>query len=97
MRADDIRLLFDYSYAATQRILDTAEQLDDGTFTDTPPLQGLPSARDILVHILDAEQGWRYRLTRDVRESEPDLDPAAYPTIAVFADAWHTNEREMRE
>lgn len=97
MRADDIRLLFDYSYAATQRILAAAARLEDDVFAATPPIGGSPSVRDMLVHVLDAEQSWRRRLQRDEYIPEPDLDPNDYPTVGAFADAWRVNEQEMRD
>lgn len=97
MRAEEIRLLFDYSYSATQRVLAAAARLDDDAFTATPPIAGSPDLRAILVHMLDAEQSWRQTLKRGEHIAEPDLDPAAFPTIAALADAWCADEQEMND
>ncbi len=67
MQADQIRLLFDYSYAATGRILDAASRLTTEEFTAPPPLHGAVSLRHTLVHTLWAEQAWREGL----RPAEP--------------------------
>lgn len=97
MRADDIRLLFDYSYSATRRVLDAADRLDGDAFTAVPPIGGCPSPRAVLVHMLDAEQSWRRTLRRGAHIPEPDLDPNSFPTVAALADAWHADEQEMRD
>ncbi len=97
MRADDIRLVFDYSYSATHRVLAAAGRLDADAFSTPPSIDGSPSLRAVLVHMLDAEQSWRRTLKRGAHVPEPDLDPAAYPTAAALADAWRGDEQEMRD
>ncbi len=104
MRADDIRLMFDYSYAATARVLDAASRLGIDEFIATPPLRGAPSLRHTLVHTLDAERGWReiLRMGRcDVAEAiraweAEELDPEAFPDVATLAQAWRADEAQMR-
>ncbi len=96
MQADQIRLLFDYSYAATGRILDAASRLTTEEFTAPPPLRGAVSLRHTLVHILDAEQSWREGLrTRGANEAT-ELAPEAFPDVATLARAWHADEAKMR-
>lgn len=95
MQADDIRLLFDYSYAATARILAAAGQLGGDEFISPPPLRGAPSLRDILVHTLDAEQGWRETLQTGP-SAAPELDPEDFPDVATLARAWQADEATMR-
>lgn len=97
MRADEIRLLFDYSYSATRRVLAAAGLLDDSAFTATPPIADCPDLRTVLVHMLDAEQSWRRTLKRGAHISEPDLDPATFPTVAALADAWRADEQETND
>ena len=96
VQADDLRLLFDYSYAATGRILDAASRLTTEEFTTPPPLQGSVSLRHTLVHTLWAEQAWREGLrTRGADEVE-EFAPEAFPDVATLAQAWHADEAKMR-
>ncbi|MEJ7763503.1 MAG: DinB family protein [Thermomicrobiales bacterium] len=97
MRADDLRLLFDYSYAATGRVLDAAGRLEPGEFTGPPPLRGAMSLQDILVHTLGAERGWREFLRTGVDDEATGLDPAAFPGVPVLTRAWREDEARMRE
>ncbi len=97
MRADDIRLLFDYSYGATGRILSAAGRLTSEEFTWVPPIGGGASVRDILVHTLDAEWGWRSHLSHDGSDGSPELIPADFPDIPTLAAAWSADEVMMRE
>lgn len=96
MQADDIRLLFDYSYAATGRILDAASQLTTEEFTTPPPLHGAESLRHTLVHILDAEQSWREGLRTRGSGGTTELAPEEFPDVATLAQAWHSDEAKMR-
>jgi uncharacterized damage-inducible protein DinB len=95
LQADDIRLLFDYSYSATGRILDAARQLSPAQFTSAPPLEGGHSLQRILVHVLSNEQGWREEL-RTGQPGTAGLDPADFPDVATLAAAWDADEERMR-
>jgi len=96
MRADDIRLLVDYSYAATGRVLDAAARLTPEQFTGPPLIRGANSPRDILVHVLDAESSWRERLRTGGQSDAPDLDPTDFPDPPALSRAWSTDEGQMR-
>ena len=96
MQIADVQLLLDYSYAATGRILATAARLDPAEFVAVPPLRGAASLRDILVHMLDTERGWREDLRAGRRGTMPDLNPADFPDVAVLANAWREDEARMR-
>ena len=96
MRVTEIEQLFDYSYAATRRILDAAQHLTDAEFTATPPLTGANSLQHILVHMLDTEVGWRENLRAGRRDASPEIDPANFPNAAALAVAWREDERIMR-
>lgn len=96
MHADDIRLLFDYSYAATARILDAAGRLTPEEFVGPPPVRGCRSLRDVLVHTLDAERGWREGLRTRGDDAGTDLEPAAFPDVPTLARAWRADEERMR-
>ena len=96
VQANDIRLLFDYSYAATGRILDAASRLTTEEFTTPPPLQGAVSLRHTLVHTLWAEHAWREGLRTRGANDVAELDPEAFPDVATLAQAWHSDEAQMR-
>lgn len=96
MHADEVRLLFDYSYAATARFLDAAGQPAPEEFVGPAPARGCVSPRDVLVHALDAEWGWREELIAGRNDAAPDLDPAAFPDVPALAQAWRADEARMR-
>jgi uncharacterized damage-inducible protein DinB len=97
MQASDIRTLFDYSYAANGRILTAAARLSNDDFVAEPPLRGAGSLRATLVHILDAELGWRDGLMAGRRSETPDLDPEGFPDVTSLSAAWQDDETRMRE
>lgn len=96
MHADDIRILFDYSYAATGRVLEAASRLSDEAYASDPPLRGSPSLQRTLVHMLDAEQGNRAEIRPEGDERERNLEPAAYPDVPSLTHAWQEDEQIMR-
>lgn len=96
MHADDVRLLFDYSYEATTRVLDAAGRLALEVFVGPAPVRGCASLRDLLVHTLGAERGWREGLRSRGEDDAPPLDPAAFPDVPALARAWRADEERMR-
>ncbi len=96
MHAADVRLLFDYSYAATARVLDAASRLGPGAFVGPAPVHGCASLRDVLVHTLDAEQRWREGLRTGRDDAAADLQPEAFPDVSTLARAWRADEERMR-
>ncbi len=95
MQADDIRLLFDYSYAATGRILDAASRLTTEEFTTSPPLRGAVSLRHTLVHTLWAEQAWREGLRTRGATEVAEFEPEEFQDVATLAQSWHADESKM--
>ncbi len=61
MRVEDIKLLYQYNEWANRRILAAAEQLSAEQLSQPNGL-GWGDMRGLLVHILNAEIGWRHRL-----------------------------------
>jgi len=96
MHADDIRLLFDYSYAATARILNAAGRLTPEEFVSPAPVRGCASLRNIFVHTLDSERGWREGLQTRGADAGTDLEPATFPDVPTLARAWRADEERMR-
>ena len=96
MHADDIRLLFDYSYAATARVLHAASRLEPETFTGPPAVRGCASLRDVLVHTLQAERSWREGLRTRGEDPAAAFDPAAFPDVLTLTHVWRADEERMR-
>jgi len=93
MRIDDIRLLFDYGYWATGRILNTAAAVNLEQYT-APGGASHGSLRDTLAHTLAAEMTWR-------RRCQEGISPAAlptgadFPTLATLQQTWQEEETAM--
>ncbi len=93
MRSDDIRLLYDYNYWATARILAAAAQLDQEEYT-AAGASSHGSLRDTLAHTLAAEMTWRCRCQGISPTSLPN--GAGFPTLATLQQSWHEEEAAMR-
>ncbi len=88
-----IMTIFEYNYWANKRILTTASKITQDQFvarTEFPRA----SLRATLVHILDAEYGWRVLLDR-AQETE-DLTERSLPTLASIEARWLDEEARMR-
>jgi uncharacterized damage-inducible protein DinB len=95
MRADDVRVLFDYLYWLRDRVLTAAAGVPVDEFTASAVVT-TRNLRATLVHELDVQWSWRERLRTGSFGPEPDLDPEDYPTVESIADRWHRDELEMR-
>lgn len=94
MRIDDIRLLFDYSYWATTRVLNAAAHLDQEQYI-APGTASHGSLRDTLAHTLAAEMTWRRRCQEGF--SPTSLPGGAdFPTLARLQQTWQAEESAMR-
>ena len=79
MRAEELKVLFEYGNWANKRLFPVVLQLTPEQFTQ--PVGGqYPSIRDVLVHMLSAEWGWLSRCGGAQRG--PALQPADYPSAA---------------
>jgi uncharacterized damage-inducible protein DinB len=96
MRADDVRVLFDYLYWLRDRVLAAAAGLsfDELAASDVVTTRNL---RATLVHELDVQWSWRERLRTGSFGPEPDLNPDDYPTADSITDHWRRDELEMRQ
>jgi uncharacterized damage-inducible protein DinB len=94
MKVEEIRLLFDYNYWATGRILDTAAKAGPRLYTASGKLShgGL---RETLVHLVSAEWIWLQRVKEGVSPTEM-LDPKDYPTLDALRKRWVEEEATMR-
>ena len=88
MRIDDIKLLYEYSKWANNRILEaaakaTAKQLH------APNELGWGSLQGALVHILDAEYSWRHYLAD--RAKAPWLKTEDFADLAAIRERYLLN------
>jgi uncharacterized damage-inducible protein DinB len=93
MQIEDMITLYDYSFWANQRVLETVEALD-AQHLDATLLAGLDSLRAIFVHTLGSEWLWRTRWQGDNRPALPSLDHS--PTLAAIGARWREGQRLMR-
>jgi uncharacterized damage-inducible protein DinB len=94
MNIQDILTIYDYNYWANSRILAASEGVKPEQFLAPAnfPFGGL---RGTVVHIMDAEYGWRMFLTTD-NWSAPDLNPEDFPTFDSIQERWKSEEQGLR-
>jgi uncharacterized damage-inducible protein DinB len=89
----DLITLFDYNYWANSRILTAAARVTQEQLV-SPTAFPRGSLRGTLLHILDAEYGWRM-LLQEAREAD-DLAEADFPTLPTLLMFWREEEGTMR-
>ncbi len=94
MNIQDIKLIYEYNYWSNKRILVASAKVSHEQFSAPAsfPYGGL---RGTLLHILDAEWGWRMFLQNN-DWSVPDLNEAEFPTLVEFESCWREEETAMR-
>src|SRR5688572_8312029 len=93
MKIQDILIMYDYNYWATQKILAAAAKVSPEQLA--APYGALGSLRGILVHILESEYGWRVLCQTSVITF--DLKETDFPTVAVIQQRWEEDQPKMRE
>jgi uncharacterized damage-inducible protein DinB len=95
MNIQDIKLIYEYNYWSNKRILVASAKVSHEQFSAPAsfPYGGL---RGTLLHILDAEWGWRMFLQNN-DWSALDLNEAEFPTLLEFESRWHEEETAMRK
>jgi uncharacterized damage-inducible protein DinB len=94
---EEIRQLFDYSYSATGRVLETARRLTPEEFRGQHGVSGVWSVQKSLVHMLDAELSWREGLKSQADFTGEELDPGQFPDVETLRVAWEADQTAMRE
>src|SRR5512142_446830 len=94
MNKSDVAAIFEYNYWANGRILAAASRVSHEQLV-TPAAFPYGNLLATLVHILDAEYGWRILLARG--EETPDLTEKDFPTLQSLIDRWRYEEGRMRE
>ncbi len=104
MKLSEIKLIYDYNYWATKRLLVAAQKLTQEQFM-APGAFPYGGLRGTLVHILDAEYGWRTTF-QQARQSEntgemkwlaEDLNEKDFPTIDSVEIRSLDEEANMRK
>ena len=93
MNIQDIHFIYEYNYWANKKILAASVNISHEQFTASAsfPYGGLHGT---LLHILDAEWGWRGLFEN--QSSQSDLNPADFPTLQSFETRWREEETAMR-
>ncbi|MBI1298872.1 hypothetical protein GC175_28405 [bacterium] len=83
--------LIAFNFWANNRILATCERISADDFVRTvTPNPGWRSLREILVHVLDTEYGWRSVLQS--QDATTILDAADFADVAALTAHWQTEQ-----
>ena len=83
--------LIAYNFWANNRILATCERISADEFVrSVTPNPGWHSLREILVHVLDTEYGWRCVLQS--QDATTILDAADFADVAALKAHWQTEQ-----
>jgi uncharacterized damage-inducible protein DinB len=93
MKIEDILIMYEYHYWATAKILDAAAKVNQTQFIT--PYGTFGSLRGILVHLVDAEYGWRIIFQTGVVGF--DLKEADFPTLNVIRQRWEEEQQAMQK
>ncbi|MFC1960396.1 DinB family protein [Chloroflexota bacterium] len=94
MQTSDLRLLFEYNYWASRRLIEVAASLSDDQFTQALFDADPDSVRDKMVHTFSAEWLWRLRCQDGI--SPPRLlHGEEFPTVDVVRSRWAVEEAAM--
>ena len=87
MHKADVSTLIAYNFWADERILTTCERVSPDEFIRMiAPNPGWNSLRETLVHVLDAEYGWRSVL--QAQDASEILDGANFANVAALRTRW---------
>jgi uncharacterized damage-inducible protein DinB len=85
MKIQEIQLMYEYNYWANDHLLGYCELLTEAQYTESHNYSS-GSIRRTMVHVLDAEWGWRLRMQN--LPDEPELTETDLPTIAALRERW---------
>lgn len=95
MRADDLRILYDYHFALNRKMWDNCVMaLTDEEFTRQLDYS-VGSIRNQMVHMLDVDGGWFRGLQYGV-ERGPWLNAVMWPERAAIRAEWDKVEADMK-
>ena len=93
MNIQDIQFTYDYNYWANGKILAASEKVTQEQFLAPAdfPFGGL---RGTLVHLMDAEYGWRVFF--ETKKFGEDLNVDDFPNPKSLEELFHAEEKAMR-
>ena len=87
MNKNDISTLIRFNFWANGRLLAACKHLTEDEFTrEVTPNPGWASLREVLVHTLDTEYGWRSSLQG--QQSSPILEASDFANVAALKHRW---------
>lgn len=95
MTRDDLLLLFDYNYWATERLLNAVGKLSAEQYAETVAGLSMGSIRNTLVHMLAAERIWRLRCLEGQSPTQL-LRWEDLPALDLLRSVWVEEEEAMR-
>ena len=93
MSIQNILTIYDYNYWANKRLLVASAAVSQEQFL-APAAFPFGGLRGTLVHILDAEWGWRGLF--ETKSFEADLKSNDFPTVQSIEERWREEEKAMR-
>ena len=97
MNIQDIKFIYDYNYWANEKILAAASQVSQEQFIATAEFPfGISrggSLRDTILHIVDAEYGWRGFF--EAKKFNEDLNPGDFLTLELLEKKFKEEEKSM--
>lgn len=93
MNISNVQLMFEYNYWASAKILAAAAKVTEEQFL-APGEYPFGGLRGTLVHIIDAEYGWR-SLFEENKFGE-EIKPEEFPDLASLTERFHMEEEAMR-
>jgi uncharacterized damage-inducible protein DinB len=91
MKIQDILLLYEYNYWTNDLLLTHCEALTEVQFTEPHPYS-FGSIQATMIHVLDAEWGWRLRMQN--LPDAPELTTAELPTLAALRARWEQEKTD---
>jgi uncharacterized damage-inducible protein DinB len=92
LKIDEVRVLYDYTYWATEKILETVAHLSEAQFNEDLP-NGVGSIRVTLVHMLSGHWIWRERW--EGNSPSAMLRPQDFPALEMIRFRWWGEKQRM--
>ncbi|MBK9927000.1 MAG: DinB family protein [Anaerolineales bacterium] len=93
MNIQDIRFIYDYNYWANRKILAAATKVTEEQFV-TPSEFPMGPLRRTMLHVVDAEYGWRGFF--ESKKFNEDLNPDDFLTLELLEKKFQEEEKSMR-
>lgn len=93
MNIQNIHFIFEYNYWASGRILSAAKDITSEQLL-APAEFPYGNLRATLIHIIDAEYGWRGLFENN--KFNEDIEPEGFQDIRSIAERFHIEEQAMR-